>query len=100
MNPGNVTPPVTIDSIDLDKEVHWVCIKDEAADYVWTCYFVGGEREGILNPGDTAELFTEVKIPGEWGVEANAYGRWKLPYLQRQSRLTGSGLYMNETEMP
>lgn len=71
VNPGNVTPPVTIDSIDLDKD-NWVCIKDEAADYVWTCYFVGGEREGILNPGDTAELFTEVKIPGEWGVEANA----------------------------
>ena len=70
-NPQSAKPPVTIDDINID-DANWLVLPDQASENVWYCYYIGGEQEGLIQPGETAEVFSEVKIPDDWGTEINA----------------------------
>lgn len=68
-NPPQSDPQVTIAHINVSDD--WVIVPDKKAENIWYCYYVGGEDAGIVSPGQTLQLFSEVELPGRWQNEMN-----------------------------
>lgn len=68
--PEALDPQVSVEQLNIDEN-KWFVTKAEAQNQ-WYCYYIGGDREGILSPNDSVFVFDEVEIPGEW--QEKAYG--------------------------